>query len=221
MEENRRAVLCAEIRSLAVHLCRVMSLPENVEQLFVTHFCGIKCHLHHFRMPGFVCANIFVSRIRRLPAAVPYGGINHSRHALKRGLHAPETSRSESRYLCHSYHPLVQTLCHIPNTAFRCAGRCLRFTGAARAFFSALAPPPRWPLAFLAPAPYKDCSPKPLVRMPLWPRRFFSYLAVQIPNDIGSVRSSRHPASAAAQRLSDSPPPGRCPSFQCSPVPTN
>src|SRR6266513_2861461 len=90
MEENRRAVLRAEIRSLAVHLCRVMSLPENVEQLFVTHFCGIKCHLHHFHMPGFVCANVFVSRIRRLPA--------------------PETSRSESRYLCHGYHPLVQTL---------------------------------------------------------------------------------------------------------------
>src|SRR6267143_495216 len=110
MKENRRAVLCAEIRSLAVHLRRVMSLPENVEQLFITHFCGIEGHLHHVRMPGFVSANVFVGRIRRLPAAIPYGGINHSRHALKRSLHAPETPCSESRYLCHSYHPLVQTL---------------------------------------------------------------------------------------------------------------
>src|SRR2546425_11078070 len=97
MKENRRAVLRAQIRSLAVHLRRVMSLPENVEQLFVTHFCRIERHLHHFGMPGFVCANVFVGWIRRLPAAVPYGRINHSRHALKRGLHTPETSRSESR----------------------------------------------------------------------------------------------------------------------------
>src|SRR5438046_4827064 len=147
MEENRRAVLCAEIRSLAVHLCRVMSLPENVEQLSVTHFCGIKCHLHHFHMPGFVCANVFVSRIRRLPAAVPYGGINHSRHALKRGLHAPETSRSESRYLCHGYHPLVQTLVTSRTQHLDARAVALRFTGAARAFFAARAPPPPWPLA--------------------------------------------------------------------------
>src|SRR5258708_23774931 len=65
MKENRRAVLCAEVRPLAVQLRRVMSLPENAEQLFVTHFCRIERHLHHFRMPRFVRANIFVSRIRR------------------------------------------------------------------------------------------------------------------------------------------------------------
>src|SRR6266853_2978 len=110
MKENRRAVLRAEIRSLAVHLRRVMSLPENVKQLFVTHFCGIERHLHHFRMPGFVRANVFVGRIRCLPAAVTHGGISQSRHALKRCLHAPETSRSESRYLRHGYHPFVKTL---------------------------------------------------------------------------------------------------------------
>src|ERR1700675_1162651 len=109
MKENRRAVLRAEIRSLAVHLRWVMSLPENVEQLFVTHFCRIERHLQNFRMAGFVRANGFVIRFRRFPAPVPYGGINHPRHALKRCLHAPETPRSESRYLCHSYHPLVQT----------------------------------------------------------------------------------------------------------------
>src|SRR5258707_4140693 len=103
MKENRRAVLRAQIRSLAVHLRRVMSLPENVEQLFVTHFCGIERHLHHFRMPGFVRANVFVGRIRRLSPTVSYRCINYSRHALKRGLYAPETPRSESRYLLHGY----------------------------------------------------------------------------------------------------------------------
>jgi len=59
-ERNRRAILRAEIRPLAVDLRRVVSLPESVEQLFVTHFCRVKRHLHHFRMPRFVRANIFV-----------------------------------------------------------------------------------------------------------------------------------------------------------------
>src|ERR1700687_3971073 len=100
MKENCRAVLRTRVRSLAVHLRRVVSLPENVEQLFVTHFCRVKRHLHHFRMPRFVRANIFVGRIRRLPTAVPYCRINHSWHALTLRLDAPETSRSESRSLC-------------------------------------------------------------------------------------------------------------------------
>src|SRR5216683_6610662 len=102
MKEYGRAVLCAEVRPLAVYLRRVVSLPENVEQLFVTHFWRIERHLHHFGMPCFIRAYVFVSRIRHLPAAVAYCGANHSRHALKRRLHAPETPRSESRYVCHS-----------------------------------------------------------------------------------------------------------------------
>src|SRR3979409_284611 len=97
MKENRRAVLRAKIRPLAVDLRRVVSLPESVETLFVTHFCRIKRPLPHSRMPRFVRANIFVGRIRRLPAAVPYCRINHSWYALKRRLYAPEASRSESR----------------------------------------------------------------------------------------------------------------------------
>src|SRR6266849_5988065 len=110
MKEYGRAVLCAEVRTLAVYLRWVVSLPENVEQLFVTHFCRIERHLHHFRMPCFIRAYVFVSRIRHLPAAVACCGINHSRHPLKRRLHAPETPCSESRYLCHEYHSLVQIL---------------------------------------------------------------------------------------------------------------
>src|SRR5467141_51433 len=57
--------------------------------------------------------------------------------------------------------------------------------------------------------------------MPLWPRRFFSDSAAQIPNDTGFARSSRHPASAAGRRLSDSPPPGGSLSFQFLPVPAS
>src|SRR6266446_1108443 len=103
MKKNRRAILRAEVRPLAVHLRRVVRLPENVEQLLVTHFRRIECYLHHFRMPRFIRANVFVGWIRRLPAAVTDRCINHSWHALKRRLHAPEASRSKRRYLCHGY----------------------------------------------------------------------------------------------------------------------
>src|SRR3989442_891536 len=103
MEENRRAVLRAEVRPLAIHLRGVMHLPKHIEQLFVIHFCRIKSHLYHFRVPGFVRAYVFVSRIQHLPAAVAHGGINYAGHALKRRFHAPEAPRSKSRNLRHGY----------------------------------------------------------------------------------------------------------------------
>src|SRR5882672_2752078 len=99
MSENRRAVLRAEVRSLAVHLRRVVRFPENIEQLFVTHLCGIERHLHYFRVSGFVGAYIFVSRVRRLSAAIPHSRVNHSGNLLERRLDAPEAARSESRNL--------------------------------------------------------------------------------------------------------------------------
>src|SRR5712692_8033104 len=57
--------------------------------------------------------------------------------------------------------------------------------------------------------------------MPPWPLHFFSDSAEQIPNDIDFARSFRHPASGVAPPLSDSPPPGHCLFFRCSPGPTN
>src|SRR5439155_6374835 len=109
MKENRRAILCAEVWTLPVHLCRVVSLPENVEQLFVTHFCRIERHLHHFRMPRFIRAHVFVGRIRHVSTAVAYGGVNHARDLLKRRLNAPKAPRSKRRNLCHGCYPLDQT----------------------------------------------------------------------------------------------------------------
>src|SRR6266850_1013524 len=99
MSENRRAVLRSEVRPLAVHLRWVVRFPEDIEQLFVTHFCRIERHLHYFRVPGFVRAYIFVRRVRRFSTAVPRSRLNHSGHLLERRLDAPEAPRSESRNL--------------------------------------------------------------------------------------------------------------------------
>src|SRR5258708_35759604 len=99
MKENRCAVLCAEVRSLAVYLRWVVNLPKSFQQLFVSHFRGIKSYLHDFRMPCFIRTNVFVRRIRHLSPAVAYGGVDHSRHGLKRSFNAPETTCPQSRYL--------------------------------------------------------------------------------------------------------------------------
>src|SRR5437016_3506982 len=112
MKENRGAVLCPEVRSLAVCLRWVVSLPESLQQLFVSHFRGIKSYLHDFRMASFTGTNIFVSRIRHLSAAVAYCGVDHSRHALKCCFNAPETSCSESRNLCHGITSSCKPLSH-------------------------------------------------------------------------------------------------------------
>src|SRR5258708_30242926 len=114
MKENRGAVLCAEIRSLAVYLRWVVSLPESFQQLFISHFLGIKSYLHDFRMSGFVGANIFVSGIGRLSAAVAYCGVEYSRQALKRCFNPPETPCSKSRNLCHGITSSCKYLSRLP-----------------------------------------------------------------------------------------------------------
>src|SRR6266478_3752099 len=112
MKENRGAVLRAEVWSLAVHLRWVVSLPEGFQQLFISDFRRIKTYLHDFRMPRFIRANIFVSGIRHLSAAVAYCGVDHSRHALKRCFNTPETSCSKSRNLCHGITSSCKFLSH-------------------------------------------------------------------------------------------------------------
>src|SRR6266849_5203105 len=110
MKKYRSAILRAEVRPLPVQLRRVVSLPESIEQLFVTHFCRIERYLDHFRVSGSIGANIFVGRIRGFPAAVANRSVDHSRNSLERRLHAPEASCSKRRYLCHGFHLLIQTL---------------------------------------------------------------------------------------------------------------
>src|SRR5258708_34599437 len=112
MKENRCAVLCAEVRSLAVYLRWVVNLPKSFQQLFVSHFRGIKSYLHDFRMPCFIRTNVFVRRIRHLSPAVAYGGGNHFRQGLKRCLNTPKTPSSKRRYLSHKYTLLVPNSCY-------------------------------------------------------------------------------------------------------------
>src|SRR5271165_1897668 len=104
MEKNGRAVLRAEVRSLAVHLRRVVHFPEYIEQLLVAQLRWIKGDLHDFRVTRFVRANIFVGGIKHLAAAVAHCRIDHSRHLLKSCFNSPEASRSKR---CNLWHGLL------------------------------------------------------------------------------------------------------------------
>src|SRR6266478_1314541 len=221
MEENRRAVLRAEVRPLAIHLRGVMHLPKHIQPLFVTHFSRIKSHVYHFRVPGFVRAYVFVRRIRRLPAAVAHGGINYTGHALKRRFHAPDAPRSKSRNLRHGYLSVDQALRYTLRTQLRCANGFPRFRAGFTTVSAAPARLPPSPSTSPAPAPYTDCSPKLPARMRPWPRHFSLSSGARIQDDIDSARNSHRRPSKAATLPSDSPQPGRCPSFRCSPDPEN
>src|SRR5260370_8665809 len=109
MKENCRAVLCTEVRSLAVYLRWVVSLPEGFQQPFISHFRGIKSYLHDFRMPCFIRTNVFVGRIRHLSPPEPSSGVDHSYHALNPHFNPPEHPSSKTLNRSRETHPFVQT----------------------------------------------------------------------------------------------------------------
>src|SRR6267154_3181878 len=104
MEENRRPVLCSKIRSLPVHLRWIVHVPKRFHQLLVTHFRWIERHLHHFRMPRRIGADLFVRRIVRLPSAVSHQRLLNSRNHPELLLDSPKTSR---RKRCQFTHVLL------------------------------------------------------------------------------------------------------------------
>jgi hypothetical protein len=60
VEENRGAILLAEVRALAIHLSGIVDFPENVEELFIRNLGRIRSHLHYFRMAGGIGANLAI-----------------------------------------------------------------------------------------------------------------------------------------------------------------
>src|SRR5438552_8424288 len=101
MEKNRRAILFSKVRSLPVHLCRIVHVPKRLHQRFVFHLRRIKRHLYHFRVPSRVCAHILIRRTLRLPAAVTHQHIFYSRNHPELRLDSPKASRSKRRQFTH------------------------------------------------------------------------------------------------------------------------
>src|SRR5271156_1757631 len=110
MIKNRRPVLRAHVRPLPVHCSRVMTLPENRQQLQIRNLLRIKLHFHRLRVPGPSRANLFVIRILRRPARITHGSRSHPRHLPKRVLHSPKTT-SRKRRLSHNQNSPSLRLC--------------------------------------------------------------------------------------------------------------
>src|SRR3990172_6817749 len=97
---DARAVLRTDIRSLTHASCRVVTLPEDLQQALIRETFGIEHHQHDLvvaREPG---ADLPVVGIRSHPRGVTDGGGMNSGKLPKRLLRAPETAHPEHRPLC-------------------------------------------------------------------------------------------------------------------------
>ena len=79
-------------------LCRVVGLPEHLEQLAVRDPLRVEDHPDGLRVPGPAAADLLVGRIRGVPALVADGGGNHARYLPECLLRAPETAQCELRH---------------------------------------------------------------------------------------------------------------------------
>ena len=74
MEEDRRAVLAAEVQPLAVYLGRIVEAPEDVEQLLVGDFVGIEADLDRLGVAGALGAGLARVVLSFEVARAPAGG---------------------------------------------------------------------------------------------------------------------------------------------------
>src|SRR5205823_8993602 len=103
----RRAVLVADVRTLAVHLGRVVGLEEDVEELRVGDLVGVKGQMYRLRVPGAAVADLLVAGRVDLPAGVADLGREHARRIGEVDLHLPEAAFGE-RCLFYSHGPIMQ-----------------------------------------------------------------------------------------------------------------
>jgi uncharacterized membrane protein (UPF0127 family) len=70
MEEDRGAVLVADVRSLAVQRGRVVIIPEDFEQVVITDDLGIEGDLDHFGVAGAIRADVFIGGMVQLATGI-------------------------------------------------------------------------------------------------------------------------------------------------------
>ena len=78
MGEDRRAVLGADIRPLAVALGGVVHAKEQLDQGAIGHLGRIEGHLDHLGMIGLIIADLFVGRVLGGAAGIAGHGIDHA-----------------------------------------------------------------------------------------------------------------------------------------------
>ena len=101
VEEDHRAVLVADVPTLAVELRRIVLAPEHVEQLLVRDLVRVVRHLYDLGVTGRVRADVLVRRVLERAAGVPHARLRDAVDLTERGLDAPEAACAERRLLLH------------------------------------------------------------------------------------------------------------------------
>jgi uncharacterized protein len=95
MEEDRRAVLVADVGSLPVQRGRVVIIPEDFEQFVIADDLGVKGDLDHLGMAGAIRADVFIGGVVQLPAGITDLRGLDARQTPERGFDAPKTACTE------------------------------------------------------------------------------------------------------------------------------
>jgi len=108
MGENRGAVLLTEVGALAVHLGRVVQVPEGFDQRLVADFCWIKFDLDHFGVAGLVGADVFVRGIFSVAVAVADEGVSDAGDHAKFYFDSPEAAGGKGSEFSHGANSLPE-----------------------------------------------------------------------------------------------------------------
>ena len=98
--KNRRAVLAADIRPLAIQLGGIVRhAEEHFQQLPIGNLRRIEADAHRFRMPGRSCTHHLVIRGCRAAAGIARYHTRHTLDVFEHRVHTPETTPGEHRRL--------------------------------------------------------------------------------------------------------------------------
>src|SRR6266508_1332102 len=92
VDEHHAAVVVADVPALPIQLCRVVLVPEDVQQLVVGDYLGVA---------GRVRAHVLVGRIVERPARIADARLRDAVELAERGFDAPETAGAERCGLHH------------------------------------------------------------------------------------------------------------------------
>src|SRR5215813_6088697 len=93
MIEDYRAVLAPVfIRTLVIERCRVVELPEHVEEFLVGDLLGVIGNLYHFNMPRVPLTDGFIRRRRGRTPHITDAGCPDTRHRTEEMFCTPKAS---------------------------------------------------------------------------------------------------------------------------------
>jgi hypothetical protein len=96
--EDRRAVLAASIRELAICVRRIHRAPERVEECIVSDNIGPIVHEHGFGVAGSTRRDIAVGGLGLWPTRVPAERFSNAGHGFERTFETPKAAACEGGY---------------------------------------------------------------------------------------------------------------------------